>query len=356
MSQHERVSPDTSPASSASPSFITPLSSGRPSVVEEVGSDDERIRVTYPTEREVVAAFNAKQSAALDMSRTQSAQSAHSIQSLASSADWTTPLNPQEYAPIRPRSTSPHPPHLQTAFATTSSYTSHQHEPRERVVSPTLRTGFFGHFPPDSCSPSSPAADGKKEPSVKLPIGLGLGAQVSFDTGSSFESIGHSQSQARPRNPNSLQVFPQPANSYYPVNQATGSYKEHGTGVHAKQEFTDTVGYWLGLYFVFNLGLTLFNKMVLVSFPFPYVSPSRLRSCSSLIPQTLTGLHALSGCAGCYFALERGAFTPARLTQKENLILAAFSVLYTINIAVSNISLQLVTVPVRPIPTVLILR
>lgn len=38
---------------------------------------------------------------------------------------------------------------------------------------------------------------------------------------------------------------------------------------------------------------------------------------------------------------------PARLTQKENLILGAFSVLYTINIAVSNISLQLVTVPVR---------
>lgn len=77
----------------------------------------------------------------------------------------------------------------------------------------------------------------------------------------------------------------------------------------------------------------------------------------------MTGLHALSGCAGCYFALERGAFVgfgkesqdgaevdeqvPARLTQKESLILAAFSVLYTINIAVSNISLQLVTVPVR---------
>lgn len=38
--------------------------------------------------------------------------------------------------------------------------------------------------------------------------------------------------------------------------------------------------------------------------------------------------------------------TPARLSQKENLILGAFSVLYTINIAVSNISLQLVTVPV----------
>jgi len=37
---------------------------------------------------------------------------------------------------------------------------------------------------------------------------------------------------------------------------------------------------------------------------------------------------------------------PARLTQKENLILAAFSVLYTINISVSNISLGLVTLPV----------
>ncbi|GMK54145.1 hypothetical protein CspeluHIS016_0107310 [Cutaneotrichosporon spelunceum] len=94
--------------------------------------------------------------------------------------------------------------------------------------------------------------------------------------------------------------------------------------------FIGSTPYWLGMYFFFNLGLTLFNKVVLVSFPFAY---------------TLTGLHALSACAGCYIALERGAFTPARLTQKENLILAAFSVLYTINIAVSNISLQLVTVP-----------
>lgn len=39
-------------------------------------------------------------------------------------------------------------------------------------------------------------------------------------------------------------------------------------------------------------------------------------------------------------------FVPARLTQKESIMLGAFSVLYTINIAVSNISLQLVTVPV----------
>ncbi|KAJ9119303.1 hypothetical protein QFC24_005774 [Naganishia onofrii] len=97
-----------------------------------------------------------------------------------------------------------------------------------------------------------------------------------------------------------------------------------------KVPFTETTGYWLALYFTFNLGLTLYNKVVLVNFPFPY---------------TLTGLHALSGCVGCYLALERGAYTPARLTSKENLIMAAFSVLYTVNIAVSNLSLQLVTVP-----------
>ncbi|TXT10656.1 hypothetical protein VHUM_02161 [Vanrija humicola] len=111
---------------------------------------------------------------------------------------------------------------------------------------------------------------------------------------------------------------------------AYGSEPSTSNTEAAANKFTNSTPYWLGMYFFFNLGLTLFNKVVLVSFPFPY---------------TLTGLHALSGCAGCYIALERGAFTPARLTQHENLILAAFSVLYTINIAVSNISLQLVTVP-----------
>jgi len=47
-----------------------------------------------------------------------------------------------------------------------------------------------------------------------------------------------------------------------------------------------------------------------------------------------------------YCSISAHIQVPARLTQRENVILAAFSVLYTINIAVSNISLQLVTVPV----------
>lgn len=89
--------------------------------------------------------------------------------------------------------------------------------------------------------------------------------------------------------------------------------------------------FWLGLYFAFNLGLTLFNKGVLIRFPFPY---------------TLTALHALCGTVGGYALLENDVFVPARLGGKETGALVAFSVLYAVNIVVSNMSLHLVTVPV----------
>jgi hypothetical protein len=51
--------------------------------------------------------------------------------------------------------------------------------------------------------------------------------------------------------------------------------------------------FWLVLYFCFNLALTLYNKMVLVKFPFPY---------------TLTAIHALFGSIGCYILHEQGLF------------------------------------------------
>ncbi|EMD37089.1 hypothetical protein CERSUDRAFT_84109 [Gelatoporia subvermispora B] len=87
---------------------------------------------------------------------------------------------------------------------------------------------------------------------------------------------------------------------------------------------------WLALYFAFNLGLTLYNKGVLVRFPFPY---------------TLTALHAFFGSIGGWVLKSRGAYVPARLDARSELALAAFSVLYAVNIAVSNVSLQLVTIP-----------
>lgn len=89
---------------------------------------------------------------------------------------------------------------------------------------------------------------------------------------------------------------------------------------------------WLVLYFMFNLGLTLFNKLVLQGFPFAW---------------TLTAIQMLSGTIGTQIAVHRGAFTQAHLTTRENGIMVMFSGLYTINIAVSNLSLGLVSVPVR---------
>ncbi|KAM5536823.1 hypothetical protein V8D89_009541 [Ganoderma adspersum] len=87
---------------------------------------------------------------------------------------------------------------------------------------------------------------------------------------------------------------------------------------------------WLVFYFTLNLCLTLYNKGVLVRFPYPY---------------TLTSVHALFGSIGGHILKERGAYKPARLTSKGYAVLVAFSVLYSANIAVSNLSLQLVTIP-----------
>ncbi|EIW72361.1 hypothetical protein TREMEDRAFT_25821 [Tremella mesenterica DSM 1558] len=199
--------------------------------------------------------------------------------------------------PYQPRSVSPR-LHDHPGIVSTSSFS----------FSPNGDAPDLRDDTPEDRALSLPA-DGKKEPPIRATY--------------SGASVEHFYDHHRTK--------PNGYSSYLPLS---GQKHHDGTNTPTvpmpKVKFTDSVGYWLGLYFFFNLGLTLFNKVVLVSFPFPY---------------TLTGLHALSGCAGCYFALEQGAFVPARLTQKESMVLAAFSVLYTINIAVSNISLQLVTVP-----------
>ncbi|CAL8575140.1 hypothetical protein XPA_001082 [Xanthoria parietina] len=84
------------------------------------------------------------------------------------------------------------------------------------------------------------------------------------------------------------------------------------------------------LYLAFNLGLTLYNKAVMIKFPFPFL---------------LTALHAASGMVGTQILLSRGIFTLKTLTGRDTAMLSAFSILYTANIAVSNVSLAMVTVP-----------
>ena len=117
--------------------------------------------------------------------------------------------------------------------------------------------------------------------------------------------------------------------------------------------FLDSSSLWLALYFALNLWLTLYNKSVLIQFPFPY---------------TLTALHALCGTIGASILLRlqgpdmSGSILMGGTTQKpswsffhkitpdlslgESIVLLFFSMLYTINIVVSNASLRLVTVPV----------
>jgi hypothetical protein len=96
-------------------------------------------------------------------------------------------------------------------------------------------------------------------------------------------------------------------------------------------QFLNTQEFWLTLYFVFNLSLTLYNKGMLVKFPYPY---------------TLTALHALCGAIGGWSLQAQAVFVPKQLKAADYVALMMFSVLYAMNIAVSNASLNLVTVPV----------
>ena len=94
---------------------------------------------------------------------------------------------------------------------------------------------------------------------------------------------------------------------------------------------SDYQAFWLILYFILNLTLTLYNKVLLVSFPYPY---------------TLTAVHALFGLVGGTSLRLRNVYQPKSLWGSDHIVLVAFSILYSVNIAVSNASLGLVTVPV----------
>ena len=62
-------------------------------------------------------------------------------------------------------------------------------------------------------------------------------------------------------------------------------------------------------------------------------------------PWLLTALHAGCSSIGCLIMLKAGFFSATKLTSRESLALVAFSFLFTINIAISNVSLAMVSVP-----------
>ncbi|CAK7563876.1 MAG: hypothetical protein SEPTF4163_001756 [Sporothrix epigloea] len=90
----------------------------------------------------------------------------------------------------------------------------------------------------------------------------------------------------------------------------------------------------LGFYFLCNVALTIYNKLILGKFPHPWL---------------LTALHTGSASIGCYILRMRGTIPRTKLNWDEEMKLVAFSVLFTINIAISNVSLAMVSVPFHQI-------
>ncbi|KAE8448455.1 hypothetical protein EG329_009520 [Mollisiaceae sp. DMI_Dod_QoI] len=105
---------------------------------------------------------------------------------------------------------------------------------------------------------------------------------------------------------------------------------------------------YLSVYFLCNVGLTIYNKAVLGHFSYPWL---------------LTALHTGSASIGCYVLLLREDFSLSKLSSREHMTLVLFSFLFTINIAISNVSLAMVSMPFHqimrsttPIFTILIYR
>ncbi|KAF1814068.1 TPT-domain-containing protein [Eremomyces bilateralis CBS 781.70] len=137
------------------------------------------------------------------------------------------------------------------------------------------------------------------------------------------------------------------------VEAQAGTETSHPRNVKpsTETEYTVPMGKklaYLGTYFMLNLTLTIYNKAVLGRLSFPWL---------------LTALHTSSASIGCGILLLRGSFTLTKLTPRENMILAMFSFLFTLNVAMSNVSLNMVSVPFHqimrstcPVATILLYR
>ncbi|KAJ5217093.1 hypothetical protein N7468_010101 [Penicillium chermesinum] len=110
------------------------------------------------------------------------------------------------------------------------------------------------------------------------------------------------------------------------------AYPKHETRMPAPEPEYETPTalkfVWIGAYFGFSMGLTIYNKFILGSFKAPWL---------------LTCLHTTISALGTLVMLKMGYFKLSRLGRREHLILVAFSVLFTSNIAMSNLSLSLVS-------------
>jgi hypothetical protein len=102
---------------------------------------------------------------------------------------------------------------------------------------------------------------------------------------------------------------------------------------------------YLSVYFLCNVFLTIYNKAVLgkvgksSALNSMHAATHQLTWTQFAYPWLLTTLHAGSVSIGCYALFIRGDFNLTKLSYQENMVLVAFSFLFTINIAISNVSL-----------------
>jgi hypothetical protein len=85
---------------------------------------------------------------------------------------------------------------------------------------------------------------------------------------------------------------------------------------------------YLAFYFTANVSLTIYNKLVLGKVNYPWL---------------LTAIHAGASSLGCYILLMSGTFALSKLTKSQHATILAFSVLFTVNIAASNVSLYVLS-------------
>lgn len=122
---------------------------------------------------------------------------------------------------------------------------------------PTVRSGSSG-IPNDTSSAGGPSSR----------TGYALTPETGSTTYFGGPSYDRSSSAAGSRHGPSGSST---GESYHPLSSSSTSKAKSSYAGETTKSVWDSEAYWLGLYFFFNLGLTLFNKIVLVSFPFPYV-------------------------------------------------------------------------------------
>ncbi|KAI9023812.1 triose-phosphate transporter family-domain-containing protein [Phycomyces nitens] len=84
---------------------------------------------------------------------------------------------------------------------------------------------------------------------------------------------------------------------------------------------------WIAMYLFLTLTLAFYNKIIMTHFEFPF-------------PWTLVTIQTLCGSIGSTVYCSLTNYSPVKLKEAEYIAILLCSVLYTINIAISNLSLQ----------------